>query len=1438
MYKKLTNLRWLISIMLVAFWVTGFSQTEPRNLDEKAASAIEASYTVFTSNQITPSSNRETEIACPTSLNEGFETASFPPTGWTRINGGDANTWVSSTSTPHSGVNCARITYSATAHNDWLITPQLLPGPGNNTISFWAKNYSLSYIDRFNVKLSTTGKNEADFTVTLASNIGPGTAWTQYSYNLSAYNGQAVYVAVQAISTDQWYLFLDDFVGPNIYSYFNGATALDYGTTFDLGVYQRSYDVTNCGVANLNVALSSASPEISVAGLPISLAPGATSTLNVTFNPSVAGAYNGSFVMSTNDPFNASVPVAVTSTVVQATVSSSLFEDFNAIAAFAMPANWLGNFSVRDFGGLNDSKRFTRNLWGATTSRTGQFSTPFVELLDNNYTLKFNYRAVNYTSYPTVPTPAANFAFTVYMSLDFGTTFTPVYTYNPADHTPSLNYKFVEIPLGVYAGGTAFFTISSEALNSADLYLDFDDFLISTIPGMAIRNPILDLGYRPIGAWMEPALYEIVNNAGAGDFVITAADIDNNVDGFIDVLTPALPYTLGGGELTTEFGLTNDVAAITTPGAFSGTFAIIYSGINRAALTATYSGTAYTPLSGDVWENAIDMGVFAAPLAATELTRPETRELFGLYKNYILPNDLGTGVGDLDMVFTITLETDKLFSLYSTYGVSNFAIYAEDFNGEGGPMATNALVQELGGIYNFPLFAGTYYLVTSGIGDFDAWYNVTAMPAPGITTYLDPADGAINITNGDMLEWTFGANVFEYQLILGTTYPPATVVVDWTSDLTESYELAGLEPNLQYFWQVNVRNSNGTTNGPVWGFTTTIDVPTGLTVTVVDPAPTAPLVSAELTWTGTPNRAFIGYNVYRNGVKITATPQTGTTYTDLGLARNTSYTYRVSTVFDEGESALSTAVTVTTKGVGTFNGFVYDFLTNDPIEGATVRVANNDYSYSVQTGLNGSYTTLAYAGNYGILVTASGYTGQNLTGQLVAHGGTTTNSFYMMEMPLPVGEVTATELSSDAVQISWDGSGAEPPIEEWLLYDIDLQGFGGIGAEALDYSLIWASKFVPEQLVQYGTGYVTKVAVYQMPDVGDYLTEVRILSGDGTTVLYSQNVTGTLVGDQWNIIELDQDVEFDNTENLWIAMYVERPGGTFNEPTSDVIQVIADRYDFFAYNGGSWTTITGEYGINYQGWMLRGFVTNTAGREIALGQGDYTSTDHKDYSGATSVPSGLGMIKTTSENAKFPQFVDSSTRGIVSYDVWREKVYQPGSFDLIGNTVQQNFVDFDWGVQDWGVYRWAVTVNYDAGQTSPAAYSNILEKDMYTVVDVTVTTNSGDSPAGTLVTFENISEPDLGLIYDETLDGSGTFTWDQFRKGVYNIDVFKPGYTVQNYDAVSIFDVSSFTWLLEEILATPSGLYVTPTGLASWQGGTSSPFVPLMETFDGGSLPS
>jgi len=149
-----------------------------------------------------------------TALSESFTGSAFPPAGWKVINGGDNNTWYRlSNAQAHTSV-CAAIDYSTSAHNDWLISPQLSPTTGDATYSFWAANVNSSYLDRYNVKLSTSTNNLEDFTITLAANIAPAYNWAQYSYSLSTYAGQSVYVAIQAISTNMGRLLIDDVTAP------------------------------------------------------------------------------------------------------------------------------------------------------------------------------------------------------------------------------------------------------------------------------------------------------------------------------------------------------------------------------------------------------------------------------------------------------------------------------------------------------------------------------------------------------------------------------------------------------------------------------------------------------------------------------------------------------------------------------------------------------------------------------------------------------------------------------------------------------------------------------------------------------------------------------------------------------------------------------------------------------------------------------------------------------------------------------------------------------------------------------------------------------------------------------------------------------------------------------------------------------------------------
>lgn len=154
-------------------------------------------------------------------FNQGFEGSTAIPTGWTVINGGDtAETWEVIDFTggdiqAHSGTNAMSIRYSSDAHDDYLITPAITVTAGvNDQISFWGRSRDPLYPETISVKLSTTTAVAASFTTTLAATVAPpsGAYFVKYTYDLTAYVGQTIYVGFQSTTTDKFVFDIDDVV--------------------------------------------------------------------------------------------------------------------------------------------------------------------------------------------------------------------------------------------------------------------------------------------------------------------------------------------------------------------------------------------------------------------------------------------------------------------------------------------------------------------------------------------------------------------------------------------------------------------------------------------------------------------------------------------------------------------------------------------------------------------------------------------------------------------------------------------------------------------------------------------------------------------------------------------------------------------------------------------------------------------------------------------------------------------------------------------------------------------------------------------------------------------------------------------------------------------------------------------------------------------------
>ena len=196
-----------------------------------------------------------------------------------------------------------------------------------------------------------------------------------------------------------------------------------------------------------------------------------------------------------------------------------------------------------------------------------------------------------------------------------------------------------------------------------------------------------------------------------------------------------------------------------------------------------------------------------------------------------------------------------------------------------------------------------------GTVDTTAPTTPTNLTSPSrTTTSISLSWGASTDTGGSGLA---GYNVYRNGAGTPTAQTTGTTFTD-----------TGLTPNTTYTYTVRARDGAGNlsansnqisvaTNAAT-GDTTAPTTPTNLT------SPSRTTTSISLSWgasTDTGGSGLAGYNVYRNGATApTAQTGTGTTYTDTGLAPNTTYTYRVRARDGAGNlSGLSNQISVTTN---------------------------------------------------------------------------------------------------------------------------------------------------------------------------------------------------------------------------------------------------------------------------------------------------------------------------------------------------------------------------------------------------------------------------------------------------------------------------------------------------------------------------------------------
>jgi hypothetical protein len=111
-----------------------------------------------------------------------------------------------------------------------------------------------------------------------------------------------------------------------------------------------------------------------------------------------------------------------------------------------------------------------------------------------------------------------------------------------------------------------------------------------------------------------------------------------------------------------------------------------------------------------------------------------------------------------------------------------------------------------------------FWLEDDSLNDLSDGFFDVAILRPDAASDPAPADRAENVSLTPMLAWTNGAGTCTVDLFVGHDDPPDGKI--FSDVATNQFQLAKLKPESRLYWRVVSRNAAGTTEGPVWSFTT------------------------------------------------------------------------------------------------------------------------------------------------------------------------------------------------------------------------------------------------------------------------------------------------------------------------------------------------------------------------------------------------------------------------------------------------------------------------------------------------------------------------------------------------------------------------------------------------------------------------------------------
>ena len=462
----------------------------------------------------------------------------------------------------------------------------------------------------------------------------------------------------------------------------------------------------------------------------------------------------------------------------------------------------------------------------------------------------------------------------------------------------------------------------------------------------------------------------------------------------------------------------------------------------------------------------------------------------------------------------------------------------------------------------------------------------------------------------------------------------------------------------------------------------------------------------------TRDREIIGYAAYRllegdegnegNWTTLSETI-TDTMYTDNTWADAASgiYKYAIKAVYTNNNMSDAAFSNVVYKDMTTTVNVNVADEAGTALDGATVTLTNIDGSdehiYTMVTVGGTAAFTDVWKGEYNLTVSLDGYSDYTQNGIEILEPAEI--NVVLGESLIPPSNLAGVITGNTAV-FTWTApGGGGNGDEQWIHYDSgdNSDGIGTGGAADFDVAI----KYDADQIEDFDNMYVTKIKFFPKEENCEY--SVRVWQGaDAANLLVDQPVANVTIED-WNEITLDNAVQIDASQELWIGY---RCNAQTGYPAGvDAGPAVAGYGDMIYYQG-AWSSIATDFGLDYN-WNIQGYIANSARGNIA--STPLVVNDNREVNGSFAI----GNLPA-SPNAT------TSDRSLLGYNLYMDGSVVNGSTLIPEATYTQTDIAN-------GNHVWVVTAVYDGGESAP---SNVFQSNVDATPNQipTVTTLSGNYP--------------------------------------------------------------------------------------------------------------